>query len=440
MINFSQYPGNKAFERSCLPYLLGTVQRFFGGVVTFDPAPIQNLKQKFSIDVTENPRRGSYICSDGSAIILGRVHEEATLKAVFSIHISQTSFKYLANLLKAFDGALAATLVRSSSRKFQEKPHEFGDELIEQVICRFFSRDLYDIHLFKHLIEIFHSLANLKFEGRNFTTGLIITNAFHEYAKKGEHTREGTMYRLASEFSLSPDQSVHKRFWYLADGQTSYYMCNRNLQIRSLFITQNSRQALNSFVDDFALSKTIKGGDALFRVTSQSEFSILSSEGIEFNYKEGRWRARNLFQIAEIIKEVLTVEDVFIQSFMYYVLYLSRRRQSSILWVPKNTNKIKDFVLSRHKFTETPFSILEETHTQSLLRLLSSDGTSIIGLDGKLISFGSVVDVSKITVDGIKGTGESVAEILGNNGLSVKVSQDGTIKIFIGNGSPAIII
>ena len=194
-----------------------------------------------------------------------------------------------------------------------------------------------------------------------------------------------------------------------------------------------SRQGLQSFVDDYTLSKTIMGGDALFRVTSQAEFSITDSSGIEFNFKEGRWRVRNLLEIARLIQVSLDVDEAFVQSFLFYVFYLSRRRLSSILWVPTDLNQAEAFLLSKNQLTTTPFSLTNERHTQTLIRLLSSDGVAIFSTDGTLLSFGSVVDTSKVEISGMKGTGESVAAILGRNGVAVKVSQDGTIKLFLRN-------
>ena len=181
------------------------------------------------------------------------------------------------------------------------------------------------------------------------------------------------------------------------------------------------------------------GGDALFRVTSQAEFSITGSSGIEFNFKEGRWRVRNLLELARLIQATLDVGEAFVQSFLFYVFYLSRRRLSSILWVPTDLSQVDALLLSKNQLTTTPFSLTNDKHTQTLIRLLSSDGASIFTTDGTLLSFGSVVDISKIVISGMKGTGESVAAILGRNGVAVKVSQDGTIKVFL-KASPSPII
>ncbi len=441
MNEFKDFKNCKEFESFGLPYLIGSVERFFGGAVRYNSAPISALKRHHEIDITINPRRGVYLSEDmSSAIILGKVMNNRLVEAVFSLHVTNTSFIGLEKLLNDFQGALAVTLTRSALAKFAHKPHQFGDELLELAISKYFSKGYYDHRNFQQLIDLFHSLANTRFEGRNFTTGLVLTRSFFAFKQQGNHTREGTAFPLVEERKLSARDPIEKRFWYLADGQTSYFLADPQLMVRNVFLANSGRQGLSSFIDDYTLSKTIKGGDALFRVTSQSEFSVTGASGIDCNYKEGRWRARNLNHIASVIRTTLGVADSFVQAFLYFALYLSRRRMSSILWVPIDLNNIDGMLLSKNRLTRDSFSIINERHTQSLLRLLSSDGASIFSRDGELVSFGSVIDISKVAISGVKGTGESVASILGSNGVCIKVSQDGTIKLYASSSVRPMII
>lgn len=441
MINFREVPGHREFESHALPYLRGAVQRFFGASVKYESEPVDSIKHQYGLDITANARRGVYLVNEGRcAIVLGRILEGREVKAAFALQLTQASFVGMERLLNIFEAALSITVSRNTHRKFADKPHQFGDELLELTISKFFSKGYFDHRSFQVVINLFHDLANSRFEGRNFTTGLVITRSHYAFAEKRGHTREGKIFPLVDSRRLSPVDAVEKRFWYLADGQTSYFIANPSLEVSNLFLADSPRQSLASFVDDYTLSKTIKGGDALFRVTSQSEFSIAGSAGMEFSYKEGRWRVRNLAQIASLIGQALQVEEPFVQGLLYYVFYLSRRRLSSILWVPLDATKVDELLLSSNRLTRQPFSLLEEKHTQTLIRLLSSDGASVFSTDGSLLSFGSIVDISKIRINGVKGTGESVAALLSANGLSVKISQDGTIKLYLGGSAQPLII
>ena len=58
-------------------------------------------------------------------------------------------------------------------------------------------------------------------------------------------------------------------------------------------------------------------------------------------------------------------------------------------------------------------------------------GATVIDKNGKIRYFGCIADISKVTAGGIKGTGETAASLLAQNGMAIKISQDGPIKIFM---------
>ena len=130
MINFIKQPGAKAFEYLALPYLCGAVERFFGGKVRYEACSIESIKVKYGIDITENKKRGVYIVDAKTAIILGRVLEKNEVKAALGLYVTESSFTGIEKFLNNFEAALALTLSSSSQSKFEERPHQFGDELI----------------------------------------------------------------------------------------------------------------------------------------------------------------------------------------------------------------------------------------------------------------------------------------------------------------------
>jgi hypothetical protein len=83
---------------------------------------------------------------------------------------------------------------------------------------------------------------------------------------------------------------------------------------------------------------------------------------------------------------------------------------------------------------------MDKSFTNHIIRYLSSDGATVIDKNGLLQYFGCIIDLNKIEVKGIKGTGESAASALSANGISLKISQDGTIKLFEKRKSRPILI
>ena len=83
--------------------------------------------------------------------------------------------------------------------------------------------------------------------------------------------------------------------------------------------------------------------------------------------------------------------------------------------------------------------LLTKNYTNSIIRLLSSDGASIITKDGEYKYYGCIVNLNKVDTKETVGTGESATKLLSNNGIAIKVSQDGLIKIYYEKGNKLII-
>ncbi|MNJ37126.1 hypothetical protein D3C77_319340 [compost metagenome] len=431
MKNFAEYCDYKRFERYALPYLLGAIKRFLGCEARYDARPIEGALLHHKIDILDNVNRGVYLLENNTvAIILGRVLNKNEVICAFSLTLKSSYFIGMEKLLNNFESALALTLSNAPIKSLSNRPQQFGDELVELAIAKHLGKGSFDHRKVLYLASIFKQLASTQLEGSNFTTGLVITRSLFAFSNKSDQTRQGELLPLSKNYPLSPINPIDKRFWYLADGQTSFYVADKNLITSNLFITNDSETSLSTFVDDYTLSKSIKGSDILLRVTSTSELSIVGSEGIEFNYKENMWRARNLTKISSIIRSSLEVDESFAQALIFFLFYLSRERLSSIIWIPNDEISIGDFIKNKNRLTIPDLSISNKKHTQTVLRLLSSDGASVISKAGNLISFGSMIDISKIAIDGIKGSGEIAASTLGKNGLSIKISQDGRIKLF----------
>lgn len=115
------------------------------------------------------------------------------------------------------------------------------------------------------------------------------------------------------------------------------------------------------------------------------------------------------------------------------VLDCSKSDTSSIIWLPKDINTIDNIVLEKSKnvFSDKLLNFNDEKNQPIVKRLLSSDGATVIDANGKIRYFGCIADISKATAGGIKGTGETAASLLAQNGMAIKISQDGPIKMFI---------
>jgi len=140
--------------------------------------------------------------------------------------------------------------------------------------------------------------------------------------------------------------------------------------------------------------------------------------------------------ITKILIDKTNIEVRIINCLLFYLLYCSQNEISTIIWIPEKEDEIGQYLLQKYEFIKEDISICNDDNTELLIRIISSDGASIIGKDGKLKYYGCIVNLEKVGKEKqqASGTGENAAKILSDNGTAIKVSKDGLIKIFFNSG------
>jgi len=287
-----------------------------------------------------------------------------------------------------------------------------------------------------YLIDVVTRLSRTTFEANDFSTAFIYTPSEFDYAKEN---RSGSVIRLSAEYDLLKSPTINKRFWYLADGITSAYLVNTSYKIRNMYIYGNNG---DRFLDSYSLRNTLLGMDILFRVTGPNQVSIINSEGIEICNTENKWKLRNYSLICKIIKEYSGMElSSVMDSIISNVIYCSQNRISSIIWLPIDCSKVKteNLLVKDYCAFKQPISICDPDKSLLVKRILSSDGVTVITNSGIILSHGAIVNLSVVAEKGQVGTGESAAKLLSQNGVSIKISQDGNIKMFYRNGEQCFV-
>lgn len=423
-----------------LGILKETLENFLNCKVTYLFEPVRQAKKLFDIDLLLNIKRGCYPINNDTFFIYARVLESNVLISGIGIIITRNNVNGFTKFLNTLEGALAKKLSFSYSSWFENSSMLFGDELIKHCISNYCGRGHYDYRQFHHIIEYFQKLKSTTFEGDSFSTGMIITKSHFAYKKKGDENRYGDIYPLVEKVDLRHTYNIDRRFWYLADGKHCYFVSNKDLKIGHLFIIDNEYGTLD-YIDSNSLSMTIKGGDILLKIENEKNFSIIDSDGIEFLYLENRWKIRNYAIVKDEMSKLISQPEI-INRLLFFILFCSKNSISSVIWIPEEISTLKDFVKENtlNKLIHHSIPILEKKYTNHIMRYLSSDGATIIDKDGNLIYYGSIVEMKNLEIKGVKGTGESAAEVLSKNGISFKISQDGTIKMFSSKSDKMLII
>lgn len=434
MKNYSEMKGYKKLEFRVIPTLVNALKSFFCAVIKYEKSPIEYLKNNYDIDVQALPKRGVYIIDEEKTVILGKFINENSVKFIFSIEIIGINLSYAPKFLNSLDAVLARRLSNSSYMELAENYHSFGDQFIENTIAHFLGKGHYNQSVLHVLMKTFHKLSSFQFEGTPFTTGLILTSSYVDFIKNSNsQERGGELYELDSKQIIISGITVNKRLWFLVDGESTFFLATIHkgkIKLNHYFNLAGSETNNSNFVDNYNLVRTLKGNDILFRVTGCAEFSITTPKGIDFNYKEGKWTFRNFEGCITLLSTLTGSHHFVIENLLNYLLSISKKRTSCIIWMPDSVDSIINVTENINILSKEPITITNSKHKSIVMRLLSSDGTTIISRDGKILSFSSMISFSNNASGVLNGSGEKVAEYLSSHGVAMKVSQDGSVKIF----------
>ena len=426
MKDFYDIRGYENFTRGAHTVLISTLGEFFSADVRLHFKPTSELLH-YDVDISENPKRTVYHVSENDVLLIShaKVDDEIYYLGM------KISGAHIADLTKIFNvtaEAVSGTLNMCVYNQFKNALAFVGDRLIVRLIAKHVSVGYYDPSKVVHMIDKFIALRSTTFEGKHFSTGLLITHSFHEYGHTGEDGRRGMLHSLNRP--MDNLGSINNRFWYLADGFRTFYVTDLKSDIRSVFVYTGM---YDDHFKNMVLDKTLKGGDVLFRKESGREVSIITSDAIEFVNQENCWRYRDYELLKKRITKQVVLSDNVYNALLYYVLYCSKNDISSLIWIPANIGKYKNSLKKDtiNKLFRTSFNITDSSYETLVKRLLSSDGATVINTVGEVVAYGCMVDTSQARPSGVKGTGETAAGQLAKNGVAIKISQDGTIKIFL---------
>lgn len=200
----------------------------------------------------------------------------------------------------------------------------------------------------------------------------------------------------------------------------------------------SSPDFISRYFDGYYLSNDLISPDFIVRTVGPNEISVSDSDCKEFVKVENVWKYRHYKNITQFLVDQLHIEYKVSYAILYYTLKCSRNHVSSMIWIPNYCSEqaISNLTTSnRIRMWKRKLSILNESHQVLVDKILASDGAIVIEKDGQVLYESVFADMSKASVSVVKlvGSGETAARFLATNGVAIKISQDGTIKVFAGN-------
>lgn len=304
----------------------------------------------------------------------------------------------------------------------------FGESLARMIISNCISESKYDSIKYAHLIEKFEQLAASTFEGTFFPTGVIVCSNLSRY--------KSNFFEFKKVRNIA---KLDKREWFLANGQESFFILDPSMNCLGIYRKPlpQSTDFITEYYNEYYLTHNLISPDFIVRTVGPNEISVSDTDGKEYIKIENVWRHRHRKNLAQFLVDHLQIEFRIAYAIMFYTLKCSRNHISSIIWIPNDISEdaINKFTTpNRVRIWKNKLSILDESHQVLLEKILASDGAIVIEKDGQVL-FESVfanMSFAGSSKAKLSGSGETAAQILANNGVAIKISQDGTIKVFAG--------
>ncbi|MBF0182832.1 MAG: hypothetical protein HQM06_00380 [Magnetococcales bacterium] len=305
----------------------------------------------------------------------------------------------------------------------------FGKQMILDMIVEYISRGGFNRNTIKFVIDLFTSLRTMTFENRIFNTGLIITKSHRTYRTESRKCR---LIPLNEPIILMPTLRYENRFWYLADGSSCFYVCDRNLKINSMFFFDEPPSSTTSISINF-LNKSLHEQDIAFRTINGREMVIVEATGEEFTYSVGQWHFRDYNMIKKAIRLLLPqFTQPAINALLELIWSLMAQRHGSLIWIPAHEEDIEAMTLRSTRLWEQDVSIDDERYHGLIQRLASSDGALILAQNSRIKRFAAIANLSAVSqiAPNLGGSGELAAQYLSRSGVVIKISQDGSGSVY----------
>lgn len=423
-----QSVGVKGFD-----YLKRTLEELLNFDVKVIANPTQVLK-KSGIKITDVYKRMVFQNDNSVRILISikKDHKDKVFNIMFDMESDNVHF-FESKFYNKLATVISKIIFESFKDNFSNLVSLINSKLIPNIINKCFVPGGYNEEYLSYILMIISNVNNMTFESEIFTSGFILTNSLHEYRKST--FRKGKVFKLSKSINIYTTQVMNNRNWFIVDGVSNYYLISNKGLIKDVYIRNELEYDRCDFLDYYGLNSILSKEDLVFKSISHGQYSVMNKLGLELIKIQNIWRVRNYKILQNLIKSYVDeIKSDVINLIIYYVLYCSHNNISSIIWIPSNLEQYVNLLERNNKILKDTFNIKLIENNEFTKRILKSDGVTVISSNGDIIGYGSVVKLTESNSSGLSGTGELAAKSLSKNGIVIKNSQDGNIKIFYGNG------
>lgn len=405
---------------------------------------ISNLLGGATVDLaTGGEQQGIQSSSEGglqqTVVIEDRSYLFSAVRPGLSF--TKTEVRFCHELLTAFSGLYSGFKLEGYAAHFRTA---LLASIMDITVARFLrgdsSKGFWPI---QQLIQLLKNLSYQRYEGKPATTGFLVHRTTEPALRKMIKARGHNLIPLQPHQSISPTFLDNPLTYRFIDGNNLFFVASIQMQVIGLLRT--AATAMQTDIERltqremFSLVRRSGSGAFAITVNEVSEIEVLISPAKLLVRRKGVWAIFDPDIFRSFLGEGMDQETV--DDLLWTVYAVSKLRHGTVILIHAGTARqltplkkgsvggddpIGRLLISRVRGQ----GIAELKQSGTLLRILSSDGLTVLDTHGKLLETGFIIDTSHAR-EMVTGGGRTTAAIAASFfGKVIKVSQDGPIELY----------
>ncbi|MGE0919091.1 diadenylate cyclase [Trichlorobacter lovleyi] len=354
---------------------------------------------------------------------------------------TKTEIQFCRELLTAFSGLYSGFKLEGYAAHFRTA---LLASIMDITVARFLrgdrSKGFWPI---QQLIQLLKNLSYQRYEGKPATTGFLVHRTTEPALRKTIKDRSHTLIPLQPHQSVTPTFLDNPLAYRFIDGNNLFFVATIQMQVVGVLRTAGvcGQTDIERLTQRELFSLVRRSGSGAFAITVNevSEIEVLISPAKLLIRRKGAW----VIFDPDIFRSFLadSIDNEAVDDLLWTLYAVSKQRHGTVILIHAGTARHLATLKKGSVGGDDPIgrllisqvkgqTIAQLKQSGILLRILSSDGMTVLDNKGKLLETGFIIDTSHAR-EMVTGGGRTTAAIAASFfGKVIKVSQDGPIELY----------
>lgn len=354
---------------------------------------------------------------------------------------TKTEFQLCRELLTAFSSLYSGFKMEGYAAHFRTA---LLASIMDITVARFLRGDrTKGFWPIQQLIQLLKNLSYQRYEGKPATTGFLVHRTTEPALRKTIKARSHTLIPLQPHQNVTPTFLDNPLAYRFVDGSDLFFIATIQMQVVGVLRTSNNsvQTDIERLTQRELFSLVRRSGSGAFAVTVNevSEIEVMINPAKMLIRRKGAWA---IFD-PDIFRFFLagSIDNRAADDLIWTLYAVSKQRHGTVVLIyaetPRRLAALKkgsvggDDPIGRLLINQVKGKTIDQLKQSGiLLRILSSDGLTVLDNKGKLLETGFIIDTSHAR-EMVTGGGRTTAAIAASYfGKVIKVSQDGPIELY----------